>query len=139
MAFDFDPQDGGDKGHHKKSHTDAHSKLHNEVHGLFDKIHHGIQKAKPHIDHIAHGVGHTFEKEVGGTVKREFNGTATPSDKHKVETAGKIAAVVLLPHVTIGGAAVKEGIKLVKHASQNSHTNVHVEVHTPVKHGGSKM
>ena len=142
MAFEFEPQDGGDKKHHKKSHSDTESKLHKEAHGLLNKLHHDWQKVKPHLEHAAHGVSKTAEhqaKSLGGTAKRELNGTATESDDHKVKVATKIAGAVLLPHVTIAGVAVKEGLNLVnKHANHNSHSNVHVEVHTPVKHNGSK-
>ncbi len=142
MAFEFEPQDGGDKKHHKQSHHDAHSKLHNEAHKLLDKLHHDWQKAKPHLEHAAHGAGKTIEhqaKSLGGTAQRELNGTATPSDDHKVKIAGKIAGAVLLPHVTIAGIAVKEGVHLLnKHTEHKPHTNLHVDVHTPVNHGGSK-
>lgn len=146
MAFDFNPPDGGDKGHQKKPHSDATHKLHDELHNVLDKIHHGLQKAKPHVDHAADQVAHVVEhnaKSLGGAVKRELNGTATPEDKHKLETVGKVAATVLLPHVVIGGVVAKEGIKVIKEASKHSNTHIHVDVHTPVlhttvNHGGSK-
>lgn len=146
MAFDFNPQqEGGDKGHHKKAHPDASHKLHDEVHNIFDKIHHGLQKAKPHLDHAANAVVHTVEhntKSLGASAKRELNGTATPEDKHKLETVGKVAATVFLPHVVLGGSAVKEGIKIIKEVNHHSNNHIHIETHTPshssVKHGGSK-
>ncbi|HEY9733979.1 MAG TPA: hypothetical protein V6C89_18870 [Drouetiella sp.] len=145
MAFDFSPPQGDDRGHHKKTHADATHKLNDEVHGLLDRIHHGLQKAKPHIDHAANNVAHVVEhnaKSLGNSAKRELNGTATPEDKHKLETVGKVAATVLLPHVVIGGAIAKEGIKVIKEAGKHSNTHIHVDVHssqhTTVKHGGSK-
>jgi hypothetical protein len=140
MAFDFNPAEGGDKGHHKKTHSDATHKLHDEVHNIFNSIHHKLQQAKPHVDHVTHTVARTVEheaKDMGGSVKRELNGTATPHDKHKLETVGKVAGAVLLPHVVIGGVVVKEAAKYIKDA--NHKTNVHVDVHTPVNHGGSKF
>lgn len=143
MAFGFEPPDGGDKKHHNKSHSDAHNNLHKEAHGLLDKLHHDWQKVKPHIEHAAHGATKLVEhqaKSLGGTAKREINGTATPSDDHKLKTAEKIAGALLLPHVTIAGVAVKEGVNLInKNAHNKSHTHGTVEVHQPVKHGGSKM
>lgn len=143
MAFEFEPPDGGDKKHHKQSHPETHSKLHNDAHKLLDKLHHDWQKAKPHLEHTAHALGKNVEhqaKSLSGTAKRELNGTATPSDDHKLKIAEKIVGAAVLPHVTIAGIAVKEGTNLLnKQANHNHHKNGHVEVHTPVKHSGSKM
>jgi hypothetical protein len=132
MAFEIQQFGLGDhgKGHH--THHDAGHKLHDEVHGLFNKIHHGLDKAKPHLNEAVHGLQHGA-KALGGSAQRELNGTATPKDKHNLETAGKVAATILLPHVVIGSAIIKT---VIKEASKN---NVHVDVHVPVKHGDSKQ
>ncbi|MBS1953802.1 MAG: hypothetical protein JST89_06450 [Cyanobacteria bacterium SZAS-4] len=135
MAFEFEPPDGGDKKHHKQSHSDTDSKLHKEAHGLLDKLHHDWQKVKPHLEHAAHGAAKTVEhqaKSIGGTAQRELNGTATASDNRKLRTVETIAGVAL-PQVTIIKAAVTEGSHLIK--KHGAHTNVHIDVHTPVNHG----
>lgn len=139
MAFDF--QNGGDdKGHHHKQIHDAQHKLHDEVHNIFSKINHGLKIAKPHMDHALHGV-HKEVKSFGRSAERELHGTATPADKHKLETVGKVAATVFLPHLVIGSAVVKTGIDLIQKSNHKS--NVHhvqnSEHYTTVNHGDSKQ
>ncbi|HEY9677116.1 MAG TPA: hypothetical protein V6C76_03870 [Drouetiella sp.] len=150
MSFEFQIF-GGDKGHHAKAHSDAGHKLHDEAHKLFDKLHHSLEKAKPVIHQVGHEVekqakpiihqvGHEAERQAKpyiGAAKREIHGNATPEDKHRLETVGKVAATVFLPHVVIGTEIAKKGIEVIKHS--NIKTNVHVEHHTPVNHGDSKQ
>ncbi len=132
MVLEFPQTDNGDqdKGHHKKAHNAAGHKMHDEVHGILNKIHHGIHQV--HLDHALHGV-EKGAKGLASSAKREINGTATDADKHKLETVGKVAATVLLPHVVIGTVIVKKGIGLIQEQSNHNKHNVHVEHHTPVR------
>jgi hypothetical protein len=138
MVLEFPQMGNGDhdRDHHKKTHSEAGHKMHDEVHGILNKIHHGIHQV--HLDHVVHGVEHEA-KGLAGSAKREINGTATHADKKKLETVGKVAATVLLPHVVIGGAIVKAGIGIIKEQSKHHTQNVHVEHHTSINHGDSKQ